>query len=119
MIQPIYDLKSKCMQNSRLLTIGDAAFTARPHVGMGVTKAAMDAHTLSDYLDHDNYLINIKEWETKRIKDGNFIVNRGRDLGKYLSKAIKNTKLIMPENIDVLKDTAISLQDINDYKNSK
>ena len=119
LIQPIYDLKSKYMQNSRLLTIGDAAFTARPHVGMGVTKAAMDAHTLSDYLDHDNYLINIKEWETKRIKDGNFIVNRGRDLGKYLSKAIKNTKLIMPENIDVLKDTAISLQDIKDYKNSK
>ena len=118
LIQPIYDLKSKHMQNNRLLTIGDAAFTARPHVGMGVTKAAMDAHTLSNYLDHENYLTNIKQWETKRIRDGNFLVNRGRELGKYLSNPIKNTKLIMPLEIDVLRDTAISLQDIKNYKNN-
>jgi 2-polyprenyl-6-methoxyphenol hydroxylase-like FAD-dependent oxidoreductase len=34
----------------RAAILGDAAFVARPHVGMGVTKAALDAESLADAL---------------------------------------------------------------------
>jgi len=116
LIQPIFDLESMKMRNKRVLTIGDAAFTARPHVGMGVTKAALDAFTLSDNLDDKNTLQNLDQWEKKRLIEGKFIVNRGRKLGKYLCDPKQNETLKMPNTIDVLKDTAISLKDIKDYK---
>jgi 2-polyprenyl-6-methoxyphenol hydroxylase and related FAD-dependent oxidoreductases len=32
----------------RVALLGDAAFVARPHVGAGVTKAALDAASLAD-----------------------------------------------------------------------
>jgi 2-polyprenyl-6-methoxyphenol hydroxylase-like FAD-dependent oxidoreductase len=48
--QPIYDLESPCMARGRVALLGDAAFVARPHVGMGVTKAGLDAECLADAL---------------------------------------------------------------------
>lgn len=47
---PIYDHHSKVMGAGRIALVGDAACVARPHVGMGVTKAAFDAKTLVDCL---------------------------------------------------------------------
>ena len=46
--QPIYDLESSRQVFGRLAILGDAAFVARPHVGMGVTKTAGDAVALVD-----------------------------------------------------------------------
>ena len=115
LIQPIFDLESQRMRNKKVITIGDAAFTARPHVGMGVTKAAMDAFTLSEHLENYQDLLNLSLWETKRLKEGKFIVNRSRVLGKYLSLPKANETLNMPKISNVLKDTAISLYDIKDY----
>ena len=45
-LQPIYDLVSPRIAHGRVALMGDAAFVARPHVGMGVTKAAEDAMAL-------------------------------------------------------------------------
>jgi 2-polyprenyl-6-methoxyphenol hydroxylase-like FAD-dependent oxidoreductase len=115
LIQPIYDLESNFMVNKRLITLGDAAFTARPHVGMGVTKAAIDAFTLSNSLSSNNYLNNLSKWEKNRIKAGKFLVNRSRELGIYLSKSMKNKTLIMPDILNVLSDTAISLYEIKNH----
>lgn len=115
LIQPIYDLESNFMVNKRLITIGDAAFTARPHVGMGVTKAAIDAFSLSNSLSSNNYLNSLSKWEKDRIKAGKFLVNRSRELGIYLSKPMKNETLIMPDILNVLSDTAISLYEIKNY----
>ena len=115
LIQPIYDLESNFMVNKRLITLGDAAFTARPHVGMGVTKAAIDAFTLSNSLSSNNYLNNLSKWEKNRIKAGKFLVNRSRELGIYLSKSMKNETLIMPDILNVLSDTAISLYEIKNH----
>ena len=115
LIQPIFDLESQRMRNKKVITIGDAAFTARPHVGMGVTKAAMDAFTLSEHLENNQNSQNLSLWETKRLKEGKFIVNRSRVLGKYLSLPKANETLNMPKISNVLKDTAISLYDIKDY----
>ena len=116
LIQPIFDLQSMKMKNGRVVTIGDAAFTARPHVGMGVTKAAMDAFTLSEYLEQSSNLDDLDKWEHSRLKESQFIVNRSRKLGQYLSIPKNNEDLIMPNVQNVLKDTAISLYDMEDYK---
>ena len=116
LIQPIFDLQSMKMKNGRVVTIGDAAFTARPHVGMGVTKAAMDAFTLSEYLEDSSNLDDLDKWEHTRLKESQFIVNRSRKLGQYLSIPKNNEYLIMPNVQNVLKDTAISLYDMEDYK---
>ena len=115
LIQPIFDLQSMKMMNGRVITIGDAAFTARPHVGMGVTKAAMDAFTLSEYLEENSNIDNLDKWEQSRLKESKFIVNRSRKLGQYLSIPNDNEDLIMPNVQNVLQDTAISLYDIEDY----
>ena len=116
LIQPIFDLQSIKMKNGRVVTIGDAAFTARPHVGMGVTKAAMDAFTLSEYLEDSSNLDDLDKWEHSRLKESQFIVNRSRKLGQYLSIPNDNENLIMPNVQNVLQDTAISLYDIENYK---
>ena len=116
LIQPIFDLQSMKMKKGRVVTIGDAAFTARPHVGMGVTKAAMDAFTLSEYLEDSSNLDDLDKWEHSRLKESQFIVNRSRKLGQYLSIPKNNEDLIMPNVQNVLKDTAISLYDMEDYK---
>ena len=116
LIQPIFDLQSIKMKNGRVVTIGDAAFTARPHVGMGVTKAAMDAFTLSEYLEDSSNLDDLDKWEHSRLKESQFIVNRSRKLGQYLSIPKNNEDLIMPNVQNVLQDTAISLYDMEDYK---
>jgi 2-polyprenyl-6-methoxyphenol hydroxylase-like FAD-dependent oxidoreductase len=44
---PIYDLLSPAFAEGRVALAGDAACVARPHVGMGVTKAAGDAEALA------------------------------------------------------------------------
>jgi 2-polyprenyl-6-methoxyphenol hydroxylase-like FAD-dependent oxidoreductase len=44
---PIYDHHSPVMHDGRVALAGDAACVARPHVGMGVTKAAQDALALA------------------------------------------------------------------------
>ena len=116
LIQPIFDLESIKMHNGRVVTIGDAAFTARPHVGMGVTKAAIDAFRLSEYLGDSFNLDKLSKWEYSRLKESQFIVNRSRKLGNYLSLPKENENLIMPNIQNVLKDTAISLYDIEDYQ---
>ena len=40
--QAIFDLESPRIAFGRVAIVGDAAFVARPHVGAGVTKAAID-----------------------------------------------------------------------------
>ncbi len=48
--QPIFDLESPRIVAGRVALLGDAAFVARPHVGAGVTKAALNAAWLTDAL---------------------------------------------------------------------
>ena len=82
-LQPMYDFSSKQLVFERAILIGDAAFTARPHVGMGVSKAAFDASSLAQALSKNNP-ISLKEWERSRLKFGRAAVQWGRDLGSYL-----------------------------------
>lgn len=49
-VAPIYDHLSPTLARGRVALAGDAACVARPHVGMGVTKAALDALALARHL---------------------------------------------------------------------
>ena len=117
LIQPIYDLRSERMVKDNLITIGDCAFTARPHAGMGVTKAALDCFDLVKYLSEiseNNLNDKLKIWQSKRVKEGFFLVNKSREMGSYITN---NADITMPENKKVLEETAVSISDIKNYPN--
>lgn len=86
LIQEIYDLESPDIVFDRVILIGDAAFVARPHVGMGVTKVAGDAQVLAECLsvhtDLDSALAGFRD---VRLPFGQAAVDRGRALGSCLT----------------------------------
>jgi 2-polyprenyl-6-methoxyphenol hydroxylase-like FAD-dependent oxidoreductase len=84
-LQPIFDLCSTKMAFDRVAIMGDAAFVARPHVGMGVTKAAEDADALTDaILAYGLGPQSVKAFEDARLKPATAVVERGRQLGAYM-----------------------------------
>jgi 2-polyprenyl-6-methoxyphenol hydroxylase-like FAD-dependent oxidoreductase len=84
--QAIFDLESPRMACGRVALLGDAAFVARPHCGMGVTKAAGDAMALADVLRASGHAIAaaLAVYEAKRVQVGTAVVAHGRELGAYL-----------------------------------
>lgn len=85
-LQPVVDGMCRRMRHGRILFIGDAAFTARPHVGMGVSKAAADARGLSEAFESKDGALDmaLAVWERKRLKLGQDTVAWGRRLGSYI-----------------------------------
>jgi 2-polyprenyl-6-methoxyphenol hydroxylase-like FAD-dependent oxidoreductase len=84
--QAIFDLESPHIALGPIALLGDAAFVARPHCGMGVTKAAGDAMTLVDSLceaDHD-VPAALARYAASRTPFGSAVVAHGRELGSYL-----------------------------------
>jgi len=81
--QAIYDLASPRLVFGRVALLGDAAFVARPHVGAGVTKAALDATCLATAIaGHGGDLdAALARYASERQRFGDWIVGRGRDLG--------------------------------------
>ena len=83
LFQPIYDLESSQLAFGRVALLGDAAFVARPHVGLGVTKAAGDAAALVDALGAHPADIPaaLSVYAQKRLEFGKAIVAHARLLG--------------------------------------
>lgn len=83
LFQPIYDFESPRMMFGRVAILGDAAFVARPHVGLGVTKAAGDAAALVDALSGHaaDLAAGLRRYEAKRLEFGKAIVAHARTLG--------------------------------------
>ena len=89
--QAIFDLESPRMALGRVALLGDAAFVARPHVGLGVTKAALDAECLAREIkaaegDLDTALAR---YDRERRLFGTRIVARARRLGAYIEAQLK------------------------------
>jgi 2-polyprenyl-6-methoxyphenol hydroxylase-like FAD-dependent oxidoreductase len=88
--QPIQDLECDRLAFGRVALLGDAAFVARPHCGMGVTKAAGDARDLVAALaDHADLREALKAYEKKRVEFGRFIVGHARALGAYMQAQLR------------------------------
>ncbi|HTO46873.1 MAG TPA: FAD-dependent monooxygenase [Burkholderiales bacterium] len=84
-LQAIYDLVSDRIAFQRVALVGDAAFVARPHVGAGVLKAALDVIALADALgESDSIPRTLDAYEKVRIPPGTAMVERSRYLGAYL-----------------------------------
>ena len=84
-LQPIYDCTAQRMAFNRVALMGDAACVARPHVGMGVTKAAEDAMALTDCLAAYGAIPEaLQAFEKQRLAANQAVVQRGRALGAYL-----------------------------------
>jgi 2-polyprenyl-6-methoxyphenol hydroxylase-like FAD-dependent oxidoreductase len=80
--QAIYDLASPQLVFGRAIIMGDAAFVARPHVGAGVTKAALDAACLADALrDHSSIEAALAHYGAMRKAAGDWIIERAREFG--------------------------------------
>ena len=84
--QPIVDLESSRITAPGVALIGDAAFVARPHCGMGVTKAAGDAMALTRAIRTNPGDLGraLKAYETERLPFGRFIVDHARRLGSFM-----------------------------------
>lgn len=83
--QAIFDLEAPYMHEGRVALLGDAAFVARPHVGMGVTKAALDAECLADAL-HGCGTVEaaLAHYDRCQHLFGTRVVARARHVGAHL-----------------------------------
>jgi 2-polyprenyl-6-methoxyphenol hydroxylase-like FAD-dependent oxidoreductase len=78
---PIYDHLSPAMAQGRVALLGDAASVARPHVGMGVTKAAGDAESLARHLSAAPVAQALAAYSAERLPQVAIAHHTGRDLG--------------------------------------
>jgi 2-polyprenyl-6-methoxyphenol hydroxylase-like FAD-dependent oxidoreductase len=87
-LHPIFDLESPRLVSGRVVLLGDAAFVARPHAGMGVTKAALDAQGLADALvaSGGDVAVALARYDRERRRFGARVVARGRHLGAYIDE---------------------------------
>jgi 2-polyprenyl-6-methoxyphenol hydroxylase-like FAD-dependent oxidoreductase len=84
--QAIFDLESARLDFGRIALLGDAAFVARPHVGMGVSKAAGDALALAALLREsgNDVASALPRYSAQRLRFGRAVVAHARELGAYL-----------------------------------
>jgi len=87
--QPIVDLASPRIAFGRVALVGDAAFVARPHVGAGVTKAALDAASLADALAGSDVASGLLRYQREQQPFGSGLVALGREEGAYLTAQLK------------------------------
>lgn len=90
-IQPIMDFRPPQMVFGRAVTIGDAAFVARPHAAAGTAKAAAEAWNLADALEASGGDIDaaLRAWEPRQLEVGNALIDRIELMGR--AAQVENT----------------------------
>lgn len=89
MLQPIYDVDSDRIAFDGVALIGDAAFVARPHAGIGVLKAGEDALALSAALAAEaNVAAALARFSAERLPAGKQAVALGRRLGAFIERGL-------------------------------
>lgn len=117
--QAIFDLESPRMVHKRAAILGDAAFVARPHVGMGVTKAALDAQCLADALLHTGDIdAALARYNARQHLFGTRVIARARHIGAHLgAQATKPPEAWTPEErhqdpVFMMRESGARLRDI-------
>lgn len=89
LVQPIYDVESERIGFDNVALIGDAAFVARPHVGVGVLKAGQDARALAQCLARDASIAGaLAAYDAERLPEGRASVAAGRHLGAFIERGL-------------------------------
>lgn len=111
-LQPIHDLVSSSIVHGRIALLGDAAFVARPHVGMGVTKAMQDALALEAALRaHGATPQALQAYERSRATAGLEVVQRSRRLGAYMQACGQDGNTAQPRDaLAVMAETAVDAE---------
>jgi 2-polyprenyl-6-methoxyphenol hydroxylase-like FAD-dependent oxidoreductase len=117
--QAIFDVESPRLEVQRVCLLGDAAFVARPHVGMGVTKAALDALCLyrSIQIDSGDLDVALARYDRLRGEFGRRCVARARRLGAYIEARARPGRGWTAEQLDqrperVMREVAAALSEI-------
>ena len=117
--QAIFDVESPRIAVQRVCLLGDAAFVARPHVGMGVTKAALDALCLyrSIQAHPGEPDAALARYERLRGEFGRRCVARARRLGAYIEARARPGRGWTEEQTDqrperLMREVAAALSDI-------
>jgi 2-polyprenyl-6-methoxyphenol hydroxylase-like FAD-dependent oxidoreductase len=88
---PIYDFSTPRLVFGRVVLVGDAASSARPHMGFGMAKAGGDAQALGEVLaSHDDIDAGLVAYDRTRQPFGERVVMHGRKLGAQLGVNLKN-----------------------------
>ena len=117
--QAVFDVESPRLVVDRVVLLGDAAFVARPHVGMGVTKGALDALCLAQSIERfpDDLDSALARYDRLRGEFGRRCVARARRLGSYIEARSRPEVNWTPEQLDqrperVLHEYAAALSEI-------
>ncbi len=117
--QAIFDVESPSLALGRVCLLGDAAFVARRHVGMGVTKAALDARSLAKSIAGSPGELDAALARYARLRGdfGRRCVARARRLGAYIEARSRPEQAWSAEQLDqrperVLHEVAAALSDI-------
>jgi 2-polyprenyl-6-methoxyphenol hydroxylase-like FAD-dependent oxidoreductase len=110
LFQPIGDLESPSIAFGRVALLGDAAFTARPHVARGAIKAGHDAMVLGEVLAGDGPVEDaLRRYDAVRRPAGVALVEESRRLGAYLEGKLgridRDPIAIMRDNGGVMPST--------------
>ena len=83
---PVYDFAAPRIRYGRVVLVGDAGATSRPHMGFGVAKAGGDAQTLAACLVAQDRDIDagLEAYNTIRQPYGERVMMHGRKLGTHL-----------------------------------
>lgn len=107
---PIYDHHSPVMAEGRVALSGDAACVARPHVGMGVTKAAEDALALARHLDAAPLSEALSAYSAERVAACRIAYERSQWLGRFIfegDRSVNQDGRSHPHWHTVMRETAV------------
>ncbi|MCC7275328.1 MAG: FAD-dependent monooxygenase, partial [Alphaproteobacteria bacterium] len=91
MLQPIYDVASERIAFEGVALVGDAAFVARPHAGIGVLKAGEDGFALARSLAQGGTVAAaLARYEAERLPEGKAAVALGRRLGTFIERGLES-----------------------------
>ena len=106
-LQPIYDFISDELAFGRVALLGDAAFVARPHVGMGVAKAGDDAVVLAACIAELGATPQaLRRYAAMRQPVCASVVQRARRLGAYIEARQRGASALR-NPVEVMHQTAI------------
>ena len=116
-LQAIYDVRSEQIVFGRIALMGDAAFVGRPHVGMGVTKAADEAIVIAKHIAaHGATPAALNAYSEERLELGQQVVARAQYLGRYMqaqgSKGNRDNEKLKRNADTVMAETAIDISDL-------
>jgi 2-polyprenyl-6-methoxyphenol hydroxylase-like FAD-dependent oxidoreductase len=87
---PIYDFSAPRIVYGRVVLVGDAGSSSRPHMGFGVAKAGGDAQALADALrERADIDAALSQYNRIRQPVGECIMMHGRKLGTHLGVDLK------------------------------